>query len=48
MSDIITAFMTDDSAARKVIDKYTDPFVEDVNPYIDMLRLEGNPWTSGF
>ena len=43
-AEAITAFMVDDAASRKVIDKYVDATAEDLKPYIEMLKLEGNPW----
>ena len=44
-AEVITAFMTND---HKIIDKYVDPTAEDLSPYIEMLHLEGNPWTAHF
>lgn len=40
--------MTNDVASHKIIDSYVDKSVGDLAPYIEMLRLEGNPWVSGF
>jgi len=47
-AEVITAFMTNDAASHKIIDKYVDPTAEDLSPYIEMLHLEGNPWTAHF
>ena len=44
-AEVITGFMTND---HKIIDKYVDPTAEDLSPYIEMLHLEGNPWTGHF
>ena len=40
--------MTDDAASHQVLDKYIDATGIDVSPYLEMLRIEDNPFISSF
>ena len=48
ISEVISAFMTDDAASHQVLDKYIDATDNDVSPYLEMLRIEDNPFISSF